>query len=59
MNPFVYAMIFASVASSTSDAYDKVHADVFWNDFLESKYMIGVIPEDEYDPFLVNLSYSC
>ena len=52
-------MIFASVAPSTSDAYDKVHADVFWNDFLESKYMIGVIPEDEYDPFLVNLSYSC
>ena len=50
-------MIFASVAPSTSDAYDKVHADVFWNDFLESKYMIGVIPEDEYDPFLVNLSY--
>ena len=57
MNPIVHAMIFKSVAPSTSEAYEKVKADVYWNDFLASKYMIDVIPEDEYDPFLDSVSY--
>ena len=42
MNPFVRAMIYKSVAASTSEAYGKVKADVFWINFLESKYMIGI-----------------
>ena len=57
MNPLVRAMIYKSVASSTSEAYGKVKADVFWIDFLESKYMIGICHGDVFDPYMVNLSF--
>ena len=57
MNPFVHAMIYKSVAASTSEAYAKVKADVFWIDFLESRYMDGICDRDEFDPYMVNRSF--
>jgi hypothetical protein len=57
VNPIVYNMIFISVAPSTSSAYEKVKADKFWIDFLSSKYMVGISQDDDFDPYMVNLSY--